>query len=94
MPDKLEDVLTIDAGIRGPADIAVRLARAVKRKRNPVVDVLVVVRTADGKPGATWSNTPTNELAELVEFIGLVLEDQRRAEWTGELDDGEYDAED
>ena len=90
----LEDVLTIDAGIRGPAQVAVKLAKAVRRKRNPIVDVLIVTRDSNRKLGAAWSTMPITEVEELRKFIRLVLDDQSRLEWTGELDAGEYDEDD
>lgn len=87
----LEDVLTIECGRRGPADIAVRLARAVRRKRNPIVDVLIVTRDSSGKPGAAWSTMTLQDVDEMRRFIDEAIRDEYRREWCGALDEGEYD---
>lgn len=90
----LEDVLTIECGLRGPASIAVKLAKAVRRKRKPIVDVVVITRDTDGKPGAAWSTMTLQEVDELRRFIDLAIEDEYRREWGTELDGGEYDVDD
>ncbi len=87
----LEDVLTIECGIRGPAALAVKLAKAVKRKTNPIVDVLIVTRDSSGKPGGAWSTMTLQDVDELRRFIGAVLDDEYRLEWSSALDEGEFD---
>jgi len=88
----LEDVLTIECGVSGPASIAVRLSRAVARKRNPIVDVLVVTRDTGGRLGAAWSTQQTlGDVDELRRFIDEVIRDEYRREWVGDLDQGEFD---
>ena len=94
MSDKLEDILVIDAGLRGPAEMAVKLAKSAKRKRNPVIDVLLITIDSEGKPGAAWTSMRSGELAELERFLRLCLDEHFRTEWELPLGEGEYDEED
>ena len=94
MTSRLEDILTIDAGLRGPAELAIKLAKAAKRKRNPVVSALLVTIDAEERPGAAWTEMGITELCEIERFLRLCLDEHCRAEWELPLDDGEYDEDD
>ena len=88
----LKDVCAISSGIQGPANLAVRLAKAVARKRDPVVDVVIVTRNASGKLGGAWSTEQELvHVQELIRFMDMAIEDEQRRVWCGELDAGEFD---
>ena len=94
MGTRLDEVLTINSRIRGPADLAVKLAKAAKRKRNPITDAVLLTVDSQGSPGAAWTTMSSGELADLERFFRLVLDEHCQAIWAGELEAGEYDESD
>lgn len=91
MGTRLDEILTINCRVRGPADLAVKLAKSAKRKRNPIVGAVLITVDSNGSPGAAWTSMSGGELVELERFFKLVLDEHCQAIWSGELDAGEYD---
>jgi len=89
----LKDILTVETGIRGPAQIAVKLAKMVAQKDNPVVDCVVAYFTADGWPGMMFTTMAPEELGELERFLRMVNDEAHRDLWRDSLGLDEYDDE-
>jgi len=87
----LEDVLTIERGIQGPAQIAVKLAKMASQKHNPVVDCAVIYFDAQGWPGMMFTTMAPEDLGELERFLRMVNDEAHRDLWRGalELEDDE-----
>jgi len=91
MGTRLDEVLTINSKIRGPADLSVKLSKAARRKRNPITDAVLLTVDSNGSPGAAWTTMSSGELGDLERFFRLVLDEHCQAIWEGELEAGEYD---
>jgi hypothetical protein len=90
----LEDVLTIESGIRGPAQLAVKLAKMVAQKENPITDCVLVYFTSDGWPGMMFTTMDPEELGELERFFRMVNDEAHSDLWRSSLELEEYDDED
>ena len=81
----LKDICTIETGIRGPAQLAVKLAKMAALEDNPITDCVVVYFDKEGYPGVAFTTMLPEELGELERFLRLVIDDMHKELWWAEL---------
>jgi hypothetical protein len=71
----LEDVYILPTLHKGPAQLAVHLAKLAAQEENPVTEALVLWFDADGAPGIAWSELTPDELLQLEKYLRIVNDD-------------------
>jgi len=87
----LKDICTIETGIRGPAQLAVKLAKYAARDENPVKDCVVIYFDELGWPGIMFTSMDVEELAELERFFRMVGDEIHKELWREALNLGDED---
>ena len=87
----LEDVYILPTVHKGPAQLAVHLAKLAAQKANPVVEAVVIWIDANGDPGIAWSELTAADLLQLEKYLSIVNDDIFREEWQGQLIQPEYE---
>ena len=82
----LKDICTIETNIRGPAQLAVKLAKGAAREENPIKDCAVIYFDALGWPGLMFTTMKVEELGELERFFRMVTDEIHKELWRAELD--------
>jgi len=90
----LEDVYILPTLHKGPAQLAVHLAKLAAQKENPVTEAVLLWIDANGDPGIAWSELTASELLQLEKYLSIVNDDIFREEWSDQLIQPEYEDED
>ena len=72
---QLSDVLICPTPIKGPAQLAVHLAKKAKLKQNPAVEAVVIWLDEQGRPDIAWTELNPEELQSIWRYFSFVVED-------------------
>ena len=72
---QLSDILICRTPIKGPAQLAVHLAKKAKLKQNPATEAVVIWIDEQGRPDIAWSELTPEELQSIWRYFTIVVDD-------------------